>query len=466
MAPRTPLSIAVSCDNEIDLVKVLLEHGANPNHLVDDRTMLHNAIDNGDENVAKLLLQHGADHRVLNEHGTNALQHAAQADFKELVDLITQKDSSVNEATEGGWSPLMMAVDDGYANMVALLLEKGADINYATENSWPALTIAASKGNMDILTMLLDHGADIDQSDPAGWCPLLIAIAYEQDEAATVLLQRGAKPDVQTSSGDTAFAIASEKGVVDIMDNLWNAITIDVNRQNELGRSALHGAAMRGQTASVDFLLSLDSPPTATLKDVWEATPLVLAIRNGHADVVQKLVDKSGSLLSKDALGHDAFYWASQCCNGSVMKILKSTPEGAEIHDAVKEDDTEKVEFNPDTCFCDVCGRTSTCQPKYSPKKCLSCRWNGEAMAICEFCIRDGAKCLGNDHEWVPHICTCGDKDEEDDDDDDDDRSTNNPSSWGYGSSGESNSGSDQDSDNESDQASDKDSENESDQSD
>lgn len=63
---NTPLSMAVRYKHNYHNVKVLLEHGANINHLdTDNDPPLRMTIDNGDIAMSKLLLDHGADITII-----------------------------------------------------------------------------------------------------------------------------------------------------------------------------------------------------------------------------------------------------------------------------------------------------------------------------------------------------------------------------------------------------------------
>lgn len=442
---QTPLSIAVNEEN-IDTVRLLLVHGADPNHLANSTPMLHSAISDGNEGIAKLLFQYGADPDAVDEYGINALQLAAQANYKELLELIMRSDTDINQSGKSGWSALMFAADAGHTDMVSLLLDKGADPDQA-EDGWSPLMMTAQNGHIDTLNLLLDRGVNIDQVDSDGRCPLIVAAECRRGDSIEALLARGAKPAVQNLSGRTVFSIASEMGMVDTIKRLHALSQIDINQQDKFGRSALHYAAMRGKDACVAFLLSLDPPPKTTTKDFWGATPLILAIRNGHADIVEKLAE-SNPLLEKDVLGHDAFEWAAG--RGNILEILHAKVDGEDMKQ--KEGACAVIDFNPDVCFCDVCGRNSTCQPDFSPMKCQMCQLCqliSEELLICQFCIGKGAKCLGTDHEWVPHVCNCGENEDSDSDenrDDEDDDDDDDPSDWDE-SENESNDGSDQESD-------------------
>jgi hypothetical protein len=138
-------------------VRELLRKGANAN--AKDRggwTPLHWAAFWGHVDVAKLLLEHGAD--------VNAKE-------------------SVYDAT-----PLHVAAATGHADVARLLLEHGADVNakYGDSDLTP-LHVAALYGHADVARLLLERGADPSIRDKHGRTPLDIARATRHKEVARVI---------------------------------------------------------------------------------------------------------------------------------------------------------------------------------------------------------------------------------------------------------------------------------------
>jgi hypothetical protein len=123
-------------------VSKLLRRGANPNAKEDGSTPLHLAVLKEHADIAKLLLEHGAD---------------------------------VNAKDKYGGTPLHRAVLTEDADVVTLLLEHGADVNAKDKYGGTPLHLAAAKGHADIARLLLEHGADPSIKDNEGSTPLDIA---------------------------------------------------------------------------------------------------------------------------------------------------------------------------------------------------------------------------------------------------------------------------------------------------
>jgi len=86
----------------LEVVKLLLEHGADPNvKNRDGKTPLHNAASEGHLEVVKLLLERGADPNVKDDDGNTPLHNAAWRGHLEVVKLLLEHgaDPNVQETT-------------------------------------------------------------------------------------------------------------------------------------------------------------------------------------------------------------------------------------------------------------------------------------------------------------------------------------------------------------------------------
>jgi hypothetical protein len=87
----TPLLQALSHANNIrEVARLLLEHGANPNIALDDGdASLHLASQSGISEVVRLLLDHGADVHAVGASGKTAVQIALEYGHDEIVTLLS-----------------------------------------------------------------------------------------------------------------------------------------------------------------------------------------------------------------------------------------------------------------------------------------------------------------------------------------------------------------------------------------
>ena len=204
-----------------DLAGLLIEKGADPN-LADARGMspLYAAVDMhtvpwigarpelkredrlDSLDIVKMLLAHGAN--------PNA----------PLKNRIMQKQYEGGDAALAeGATPFMRAAKSGDVPVMRLLLEKGADPHLLQKNHSSALMMAAGLGwredvdrgaetaAIEAIKLCLDLGLDINAYNDAGLTPLHIAVNRD-DAIIKFLVERGAKLDMKDKQGRTPLETA------------------------------------------------------------------------------------------------------------------------------------------------------------------------------------------------------------------------------------------------------------------
>jgi len=158
----------------LDLMKVLLANGADPNArlktpslqrahtpgeltLGEGATPLMRAARNGDSATIELLLAHGADLQLAQKNRTTALMFAAGLGRGQGV--------FAND----------YATDGQMLEAVKVLVEHGADVNVASDKGETPMHFAAQASD-DIVRYLAEHGAKLDAKDKQGRTPTDMAL--------------------------------------------------------------------------------------------------------------------------------------------------------------------------------------------------------------------------------------------------------------------------------------------------
>ena len=158
----TPL-MAASFYGHVDIMRWLLNHGANANAFCSGFTPLIEAADKMHVAAVQVLLEHNADINLQNKDGKTPLY----------------------------WILNMCHSSGKLVDMVRLLSEHGADPNICTNDHRTPLHEASSHGLLEAARLLLSHGAKVDEKDEEGKTPYEKATS---DEMRKLLVEHGAVP--------------------------------------------------------------------------------------------------------------------------------------------------------------------------------------------------------------------------------------------------------------------------------
>jgi ankyrin repeat protein len=297
------------------------ERGARP---------IHSAIQNGDIQAVRILLQAGAEASARDAFGYTPLQYVSKVGPDEIVDIL-----------------LKYVKRDDIGTVCAPL-------NRNKDTGMTCLHLAATRGSLRTAKSLLSAGADVNGGQEAGQTPLSAALREGQLAVARFLYQNGANP-----SAIERFAFCDVKEAKAILDNN-PSIVIDIPDSYH-GPNALQVSALGGNLAVVRFLVeerggkvdrcgrtggaisfAADGGDLATIKyladhgaDVNEValwgkqSPLARAIAKGHKDAALFLVSRRARLDTVDACNESPIDKARRCLGEEFVKALLSAQENA-----------------------------------------------------------------------------------------------------------------------------------------
>ena len=153
----TPLHYAAFCGLH-DIAKILaIEHPEDVNcQSVDDGSSpLHLASRMGHVDLARMLIEHGADVSAQNEDGWTALHLASGNGNVDLAQMLIERGADVSAQNEDRSTALHLALENGNVGLARMLIECGADVSAQNEDGSTALHLALENGNVDLARILI-----------------------------------------------------------------------------------------------------------------------------------------------------------------------------------------------------------------------------------------------------------------------------------------------------------------------
>ena len=124
------------------------------------------AARSGHADVARLLLEHGADPNAVDDHGNNALMIAAGASRIAVMETLINHGADLHARNISdvepfnGWTSLMHAAASGDLPSLQILISRSVDLNAQDARGETALMKATKSCNTALVEALLHAGAD------------------------------------------------------------------------------------------------------------------------------------------------------------------------------------------------------------------------------------------------------------------------------------------------------------------
>jgi ankyrin repeat protein len=307
------LAIAAAL-GDLDRVAAILDEDparireARPN----GRRALSAAVEFGQESIARLLLERGADPNWPDAEAPKgaALHAAARAGDRQLVELLLARGADPNghvdsagNATFAARTPELRAVLMAHGGKVdpydlvwmgdddEVMRRVTQDPSSADAGCGGVFTAVCTLGKRDLLVRLLDAGIRVPPV--AGGCQSYL---LHTPEMLGLLLARGMNPDYPTWQGATLLHALCSR---DIRDRTMAyrtecaAILLEAGatisaKDDEYRSTPLAWAARNDLPDMVEFLLARGAPANLPDDATW-ATPLAWATRRGHTRIVEML---------------------------------------------------------------------------------------------------------------------------------------------------------------------------------
>jgi len=325
--------------------------GIHPKFVLSKRFPVHAAIEQLDLVNLKSLLTPASDARFhfgrkLTNTEVSVLHQACAARphhhpaIPEIVKYCTALGAPVNDPDCIGQTPLFYAVTHCQATeLVPILLRAGSNVNaQRTNDGFSALHVAAMVGRLEVANLLLQAGADTTLEDNEGRTAGMVAEMYKHLPVADCINSPREKyrPEFPTQYMEFLKTSAQPDSCTILYDE-------HLDWRDQGGASLLHVACWTGNLELFRaFCLDANGRKLLTLPTTAGLTPLMFAIINGQATIVEEYFNNRNS--KKDIYFHKVVRDTKQtllfllflyCPSVSPKVVLKRKDLGKEVVNAV-----------------------------------------------------------------------------------------------------------------------------------
>ena len=385
----TPLNLAIS-ENRMDLVKLLLKFGADPNKIGFDpnhkmmgtpslpslrNTPLSEAITwykytIGSEKgtffgnkrrsrfkMIKTLLEAGADPNLTIHHDKvyresqfeQLLEYPGK--MSEVIDLFIKYGADMNtkltfvRSELCDPSPFLYLAQCNHVKCIKVFIDNGFDVNKVCDKlKQNAITkVVNDRGGHNInqmIKMLCDAGCDINKKDINGRSPLHVAVKndicgseYVSRHNIKTLLKLGAKIDgYRDTSGQTIVIDTVCQGNGDILQLILENGGKEFIHDKELdtGKTCLILAIINQDSKCVEVLLENGADPNMLCNE--KRSPLMYACQVESYDLISLILENGGDPSLVDIGGFTALDYArSSCCCDATLELIEDYSDVAKI---------------------------------------------------------------------------------------------------------------------------------------
>ncbi|MBX3683427.1 MAG: ankyrin repeat domain-containing protein [Thauera sp.] len=203
--------------------------------------------------------------------------------------------------------------------ILAAVVAGGVGSQAALAGSYDDALSAANMGDAKELVSLIQRGLDPDTVDAQGNTLLILAAREGHTAAVEALAKNRARLDYRNPAGDSALMLAVLRGHEDAARALIKAGAVVAHD----GWAPLHYAAFEGRDKLIADILAAGADVNAPAPN--KATPLMLAARNGHIDVVRRLLAlPQTDLNALNDAGLSADAWALQNNNTDIAELIQA----------------------------------------------------------------------------------------------------------------------------------------------
>jgi len=365
----TPLMLA-AIQGHTKAVKWLMEQKINYNKKnVAGKSALHLAVEENRLAVVEALIHGGAVLDVEDNDGNTPLHLAAAQNKREIFDLLIRHHASKVKVNKAGKSPIhkdLIGADIAKASIALhlmlnkieqlkrLLTARGDSLDAleqlkkvvlasysqaAFSRFYPPVTpergltfVAAESDNMDALRLLCaEEKIDFEEKNGEGRVPLQSAVLYGSTKVVDHLLKEAKDPAQGLKpSFLAALYSAAENGYIDMLRKIVPVLSLGVlNGRGANNETALYAAVKNGHAQAAQLLIEAGVDVNSAAGSGWP--PIHLTLEKNHFDLFKMLVEKADLTKEVGSTGMTAVALAAEFGRIECLRILLAKQPAVDI---------------------------------------------------------------------------------------------------------------------------------------
>ena len=308
---------------DLDEVKKLIEKGADVNQDVSyNYNLLTEATADDNYEIAKILIDHGVNVNYQWGVDATALCFALNNKNKELARYLVTNGANVDARCRFGtdtYTPIQIATLEKDSEMLNFLMNNDGDTDYSLDQDNSILQTAVEEGSVEVLETLTSRGLDIKQKNKFGETLLFFA---RYQNVIYFLVEKGLDINAQDNYGNTPLLQAGENKDKIAFNHLLIVEESNVNIKNQAGITALMYASLYFSDDYI-FIKLIEKGAKINVQDNMGRTPLHFAVQRNNLFATEFLIKNGADLNIKNNKNNTALDDALMYGNENIAKLLQ-----------------------------------------------------------------------------------------------------------------------------------------------
>ncbi|KIW24644.1 uncharacterized protein PV07_10348 [Cladophialophora immunda] len=289
--------------------------------------------------LVRVLLEYGADVNQESDSGTPIELAATDNHAESLALMLADKRAKPDFKSDKLAKVFRTAIIKGYVKVANLLLEAGMDVNCKMLEGDPILVAALERDNAEMVEVLLQYRPDLTVENPPGESVLHGITEDTPKESIKRLVNAGARLDLLNNQQETPLSRAAGNSTPDIVEYLESKYPEAKNIVGVHG-TPLNIACREGTLGNVKALVERGSDVNSP-GNWFSGTPLVsVCFRRGDDDdvkdaMIQYLLDNGAKANSRGGMLAYPLNTACLRTSPSIIKLLLRNEAETDVQDSM-----------------------------------------------------------------------------------------------------------------------------------